>query len=458
MLDEHVVNKYIIIISVLCSFVAAFTSSAVSVALPTIAVDLNVTNIMQNWLVNIYLLVIAAVSVPFGKLCSRYGLKKTMKIGIITYFIGTILTGMSTNGYSMILFRIIQAMGSAFLFLNSTAMITVQIPPHRRGSAMGLSLTGVYAGLTLAPSAGGVLVEYFHWRVIFYIMIPLIIIAYILLGRIDKEWINNPNEQLDIKGSVLFSTGIVLLIYGFTILNQLNGLILVLAGLLILVVFARHELTVSSPVYNMHLFKNKIYAASNIASLISFSATFVIIYIINYHLQYLNGFSPQTTGLILIVNPVIMVVSAPIVGRLSDMIKPQILTTAGMIIVSTAVFILSLLNEYTPLYMIIMAMILEGIGLGLFSTPNNSIIMGSVERKYVSTASASVSTVRTIGESLSLGLLTLIFEFVMGNVAIVPENYALLVKSSQITMMISLVMCIIAIFLSLIGIKSEKEN
>ena len=208
----------------------------------------------------------------------------------------------------------------------------------------------------------------------------------------------------------------------------------------------------------MHLFRNVKYTSSNIASLISYFATFVVTYILNYHLQYLNGFSPETTGLILNVTPLIMAIGAPIAGRLSDKINPQILAAIGMIIVSIALVILCFLDETTPLYMIFISMILQGVGFSLFSTPNNNVILGSVDKKDIATASASLSTVRTIGQSFSLGLLTLVFAYIMGNVPIIPQHYPQLILSSQVTMILSTILCIIAILLSLMGIKSGNKN
>ena len=165
--------------------------------------------------------------------------------------------------------------------------------------------------------------------------------------------------------------------------------------------------------------------------------------------------SPQTTGIILIVSPLLMALCAPFSGRLSDKIDPQKLAALGMSMVSIGMLLLCFLNENTPLYMIILAMVLHGLGFGIFSSPNSNIILGSVEKRYIATASASLSTVRTIGQSFSLGLLTLIFSFIMGNVIIVPSNYPLLVQSSQITMIFSTIFCIIAVVLSLIGVKSK---
>lgn len=457
MINEESINKYVIIIAMLCLFGVAFTSNAVSIALPTIAVDFNITNIMQNWLVNLYLLVIASACVPFSKLCSRHGLNRTLEIGIIIYIIGSIMSGISYDITFLLFSRLIQGIGSAVLFVNGVAMITAQIQPQKRGQAIGLSITGVYLGLTLAPTIGGVLVQHLSWRSIFYITIPLILISYYLLRKIDKEWIMCADEPFDVKGSVLYLVGIIILMYGFTTLNSVIGIVTVIIGLIILILFAKFELKIKYPIYNIHLFKNSKYTFSNIASLISYFATFVVTYILNYHLQYLNGFDPQTAGFILISTPLLMVICAPIAGRLSDKINPQILAAIGMSIVSIALLLLCFLNEQTPLYMILISMVLQGIGFGLFSTPNNTVIMGTVPKKDIATASASLSTVRTIGQSFSLGLLTLIFALIMGNVPIIPETFPALIKSSQVTMTISTILCVIAIILSLMGIKSKNE-
>ena len=153
-----------------------------------------------------------------------------------------------------------------------------------------------------------------------------------------------------------------------------------------------------------------------------------------------------------------MAIGAPIAGRLSDKINPQILAAIGMIIVSIALVILCFLDETTPLYMIFISMILQGVGFSLFSTPNNNVILGSVDKKDIATASASLSTVRTIGQSFSLGLLTLVFAYIMGNVPIIPQHYPQLILSSQVTMILSTILCIIAILLSLMGIKSGNKN
>lgn len=457
-MQEETINKYIIIVAVLSSFAVAFTSNAVSVALPVIAHDLNISNIMQNWIVSIYLLIIAAASVPFGKICVKYGLKRSYIIGLIVYMIGAIISGIAPNIEILFMSRIIQALGSAILFVNGMALITAQLPENKRGQSIGYTVTGVYIGLALAPTISGILSQNVSWRSIFYITIPLTLISLILLLKIGKEWKMEEDKPIDVRGSLLYGIGIIALMYGFTKINESVGIVLFILGILILAEFAKFELKIPNPIYEMRLFKNKIYTASNIASLISYFATFVVTYILNYHFQYIHGLDPQTTGIVLVVTPVLMALIAPFAGRLSDKYPPQIITAFGMGLVTIALFILTFLDKTTPFAFVLIAMVLQGIGFGFFSSPNSNIIMSSVDKDDVGTASASLSTVRTIGQSFSLGLLTVIFAFIMGNVPIMPSNYPQLIESSQVTMAISTFLCLIAVFLSLKGLNYHKMN
>ncbi|WP_303234892.1 MFS transporter [Methanosphaera cuniculi] len=457
-MQEETINKYIIIVSIISSFAVAFTSNAVSVALPVIAHDLNISNIMQNWIVSIYLLIIAAASVPFGKICVKYGLKLTYEIGLIVYMIGAILSGMAPDISVLIISRIIQALGSAILFVNGMALITAQLPENKRGQSIGFTVTGVYIGLALAPTISGILSQNVSWRSVFYVTIPLTLISLFLLMRIKKEWKMEEEKPIDVRGSLLYVVGIILLMYGFTRINESVGIILFILGILVLAEFIKYELKIKNPIYEIRLFKNKIYTASNVASLISYFATFVVTYILNYHFQYIHGLDPQTSGIVLVVTPVIMAIIAPISGRLSDKYPPQIITAIGMGLVTIALFILTFLDKTTPFALVLLAMILQGVGFGFFSSPNSNIIMSSVDKDDVGTASASLSTVRTIGQSFSLGLLTVVFAFIMGNVPIIPSNYYLLIQSSQMTMAIATFLCLIAVFLSLKGLNYHKEK
>jgi MFS family permease len=221
--------------------------------------------------------------------------------------------------------------------------------------------------------------------------------------------------------------------------------------------FVKWELKHEMPVFNVELFKNPIFASSSLASLITYLASFLVTYILNYHLQYVNEFDPQTSGMILIATPILMAILSPFAGKFSDKINPQILAAIGAGFITVSMFILIFLNESTSILIIIFSMILQGIGYGLFTSPNTNAIMGSVPKKLSSLASATVSTMRTIGQTVSLGMLTVIFAIILGSSPI-SGHLDGLIESSQIAMTISTILCVIAIISSLIGLESKKNK
>lgn len=449
-------KNLIIFISSFASFITAFSTSAIAVALPAIASEFAIDVILQNWLATSFLLAVAIFSVPVGKLSGKYGLKKFFIMGIIIFIIGSIGAPLSFSTYSLIFFRVIQGIAGAILNVSGFAMVTEALQPHERGKGIGITVSSVYIGLTLAPVVGGILTQNLGWQSIFYVIIPLLVIPLIItLLKVKDEWVTGRDEPFDFSGTIIYAIGILLFIYGFTILNEVHGIVLTAVGLVLLIGFALWELRQKFPVFEVKLFKNSKFSSSSLAALISYLATFIVTYILNYHLQYIEGMDPQITGIILIVTPALMAIIAPFSGKLSDKIEPQILCAIGMGFVTVAIFILVFLEKGTPLYVIIMAMILQGIGYGIFSSPNTNSIMGSVPRKFASIASATVSTVRVIGQTMSLGMLTVIFAVIMGSVPIIPKYFPLLTQSCQIVCFISAALCIIAVLASLVEIRSN---
>ena len=351
-----------------------------------------------------------------------------------------------------------QGAGVAFLNVSAMAMVVSAVKPQNRGKALGFTVTGVYLATSLSPVICGFLVHNLGWRSMFYFVIPFLVLCIILMiVKIPQEWKTYEHDKIDKIGSILYGIGILAFIYGFTTLINPTGLALTIAGIIILIIFGAYELRQKSPVFNMNLFKNLKFTSSNIAALCSYIAVMVVTTILNYHLQYVRGMDAQMSGLILIITPIIMAIMAPNSGKLSDRIHPQKLAALGMAIATIALGIVTFLDKSTPFYFIIIAMILQGIGMGLFSSPNMNAIMSSVPPKDAPTASASQATMRTIGQTMSLGLLTLVFAWIMGNLELSSQYAGMIVQSSQIICGICTVACIIAIFASLVGVRSKDE-
>ena len=451
-------ETYVVFISFITSFFSVFLSNGVIIGVPAIASEFGMNNVIQNWVPTILFLVVAVFTVPAGQISGKFGVKKLLLAGVIVFLIGSIGGCLSFSTESFLVFRVLQGVGMAFLNVSAMTLVVHAVKPQNRGKALGFTVTGVYLATSLSPVICGFLVQNLGWRSMFYFVIPFLVLCIILIIlKIPKEWKTYEHDKIDKVGSLIYSIGILLFIYGFTTLITPIGQILTIIGIILLVIFSYYELRQKAPVFNMKLFKNKKFASSNIAALCSYLAIMVVTTILNYHFQYVRGWNPQMSGLILIITPIIMAIMAPNSGKLSDKIHPQKLAALGITIASVALLILTFLTVDTPLYVIILAMVLQGFGMGLFSSPNMNAIMSSVPPKDAPTASASQATMRTIGQTMSLGLLTLIFAWVMGNLELSVKYATMIVQSSQIICGICTVACVIAIFASLVGVKSKDK-
>jgi MFS family permease len=449
-------KNLILIICTILSFFTVFAVNAVTIVIPSIAAEYGMSNIIQNWVTIIFLLVVAVLSVPAGQISGKYGLKKITVLSIILFIIISIVNVLVTSQEQFLVCRFVLGISLAFINVTSMAMIVSVFPPEERGKALGINITGVYVGLSLSPVLGGILDYNLGWRSVVLFGVPfLFAILALLLTKIDEEWSSFENIPLDIKGSLTYGIGMVLFMYGFTILNTAMGIALTVLGIIILIGFALIELREKNPVFDIKFFKNHKFLSANFASLCAYLATYAVTTILNYHLQYIKGFDSQTAGMILLAAPLCQVVLAPIAGRLSDKFVPQILAAIGMALGTISLFLFSSLSSTTSMEFLFVAMIIYGIGFGLFSPPNTNVIMGSVPPKDTSVASAAVATMRTVGQAMSMGILTLVFAFVMGNVPMIEQYYPLLITSCQITCLICVVLCIASVFASFVGIKSS---
>jgi len=448
-------KNLILLICTVLSFFTVFAVNAVMVVIPTIASEFHMSNIVQNWITIIFLLVVAVMSVPAGQISGKYGLKKVTILSIILFIIISIINVLVTSQEQFLACRFVLGISLSLINVTSMAMVVSAFKPEERGKALGINITGVYVGLSLSPVLGGILNYQLGWRSVVLFGVPfLFLILAILLTKIDEEWITFENVPLDIKGSISYGVGMVLFMYGFTILNEPLGIILTILGIIILIVFCLIELKQDYPVFDIRFFKNRKFLSSNFASLCAYLATFAVTTILNYHLQYIKGFDSQTAGIILLIAPLCQVVLAPIAGRLSDRYVPQILAAIGMALGTISLLLFSFLDSQSSLEFLIISMIIYGVGFGLFSPPNTNVIMGSVPPKDTSIASAAVATMRTVGQAMSMGILTLVFAFIMGNVPIIEQYYPLLISSCQITCLICVILCIASVFASFVGIKS----
>jgi EmrB/QacA subfamily drug resistance transporter len=448
--DDSSLRMTALLVATIASFSTPFISAAISIALPAIGTEFHTDAILLSWIPTSFLLVAAMFAVPFGRIADIHGMKKIFTYGMIIFTVASLLSALAPSAIDLIIFRILQGVGSAMIFVTALAIITSIFPPQERGKAIGINIAAVYFGLSMGPVLGGFLTYYFGWRSLFYILVPLGLLVLILVQwKLKGEWAACRGEKFDLTGSILYSVMLVLIMYGFSTLPSILGILLVILGAVGLVAFIKWELRVDSPVLDMKLFfKNTTFAFANMAALLNYSATFAVTFLLSLYLQYIRGFAVQDAGFILVAQPILMVIVTPIAGRLSDKYDPRIIATIGMIIVTLGIFGFVFLSTTTSLEYIIISLIILGLGFGLFSSPNTNSIMGSVERRFYGVASATVSTMRLIGQTMSMGIALLIFALYIGRVEITPSQYPALLTSIQTAFIVFTILCFIGIFAS----------
>ena len=439
-----------LVVASIASFFTPFMGTSVNLALPAIGANFGADAILLNWVVNGFLLAAAIFAVPFGRICDIHGRKKIFTYGIILFTVASFLCALAPSTLSLIVFRVFQGIGSAMIFVTGLAILTSVFPPHERGKAIGINVAAVYVGLSLGPVLGGILINYLGWRSLFFLMIPFgILVVILVFWKLKGEWIECAGEKFDKLGSILYSIGLLFVMYGFSDLPNLLGIIMLVLGVIGLLAFVRWELRVDSPVFNVRLFsQNTTFSFSSVAALINYMATFAVTLLLSYYLQYLRGMDAQSAGFILVAQPILMAIVAPLAGRMSDRYDARIIATTGMALVTLGLFGFVFLNNETSIIFIILSLAILGLGFGLFSSPNTNVIMGSVQRKFYGVASATVSTMRLIGQTMSIGIATLIFALVIGRVQITPEQYPSLLNSIHICFVVFTIICIVGIYAS----------
>ncbi len=450
-MDESSKKNIVLFISTLGSFLTPFMGSAVNIALPSIGKELAMSAVLLNWVATTYLLSAGIFLVPFGSLGDLYGRKRIFLYGIIFFTISSVLCSLSPNAVLLLIFRIFQGVSGAMIMSTGIAMLTSVFPAEERGKVLGINTSAVYLGLSLGPFLGGILTQHLGWRSVFYINVPIGLLAIaIILWKLEDEWKENKEEKIDFIGFVLYASSLTCLIYGISILPKIHSFLFILLSLISVIAFIFWETKCKNPLLNINLFRNNVvFTLSNLSALINYSATFGITFILSLYLQYIKGITPQNAGMILLFQPLTMTLLSPFAGRISDKIEPRIVASSGMALTTLALFLFIFLTGRTPFPYIIANLTLLGIGFALFSSPNTNAVMSSVEKKFYGIASGTLGTMRLIGQMTSMGIIMLIFAIQIGKVQITPEYYPSFLISMQIIFIIFTTFCFFGIFTSL---------
>lgn len=420
------------------SFMMPLDASIVSVALPSMSTGLGMSYAMAIWVPTAYLAAVTVLLLSIGRLSDVRGRKPLFISGFAIFTLASLLCSISSNGIELIAFRVIQGAGAAFVGATSAAIVTDVFPGKERGKALGLTVMGAYLGLTAGPSIGGFLTTAVGWRSIFYVNIPIgLFVVFLSLWKLRESATPTP-KRFDLPGAFSFSLGIIPLLVALTLggvygWDSLFTVSLLVAASVFLVLFVLIERKKGEEaMLHMDLFsKNRLFAAGNFSALLAYIAVFGVSFFISFYLQRVLGESALQAGLILFVMPVAMVVLSPVSGWLSDKIGSRILTSLGMALVCAGLLWTSTLSLTSTPIDVALRLFVMGFGMGLFSSPNTSSVMGSVEKSHLGVASGTLGTLRVLGQSMSLAMMSAVFATFISSsvlsaifVGISPSNLA----------------------------------
>ncbi|AOL16773.1 MFS transporter [Sulfolobus sp. A20] len=458
-------TKLILFVLTLGSMMAAIDTTIVLLALPTITVDLHTDLLSSIWILIAYLLVLSILSTQAGRIGDLNGRGRIYNMGFAIFTIASALCGISTNILLLISFRVLQAIGGSMLTANSSAIIADIFPPNQRGRAYGITSLGWNIGALVGIVLGGILTTFLGWRYIFYINVPIGIIA-VLLGLREIKDINKVNSKLDITGSIILGISLALISLGAIFIVSYGVSILyiveVVVGILLIPLFIYNEMRARMPIINLNVFKIRLLSYSLLASLLQGVGALSLNFLLIMYLQGVRGLSPLSSSLLLTPGYVIASILAPFMGRIADKGKPGLLAGIGLslILVSLILYYITL-TPFTPYYIILIISGITGIGSAMFWPSNATAIMFSAPREYYGSVSGISRTLGNVGTTisyvLSISVATLVvpryvaFEIFLGTNVLDGKVSMAFVNGLHFAFLVSSVIIFVSIILSILG-------
>ena len=398
----------------LATLIVTADSGQLSIAMPLIINDLHADLSLASWIALTYALVTASLYLPCGRRSDVLGVGKLFLGGFVLYSFSSFAAGMAEKAVQLIFFRAIQAAGSALIMANNFALITALFPREERGRAMGIAGGTVSAlGYTLGPVLGGLLTHSFGWRANFYLSGALALVGFAAARKLLPQESFRPTGEkktpFDLTGAATFAIGISLLLFSLAFAQKGNwrdpsiGLT-ALVAFVALGFFIRWERHASFPLLDLSIFRIVAFSLGNVARWFSFITMSVSNLLMPFFLELALGLDPLRSGLLVAPTPFAMALLAPLTGWLSERFSPERLCAVGLAVNGAALVFLAFLQTDATAVEVAAGLALLGVGMGIFQTPNNNLLMSSVPRHRLGIGSSVLSIVRSLGYSVGATL------------------------------------------------------
>lgn len=392
---------------------------ALLVALPTLTETFHTHLTTIQWTLLIYDLILIGLVITMGRLGDLFGRRRFYSLGFLLFVIGSALCGIAQSPAQLIFFRAVQAVGGSMISANGRAIASMSVPREERGKALGVTSMAFHVGFITGPSLGGFLIDTVGWRWIFYINVPIGLwgayLAWKIMAETKEE---NEKVSIDFLGAFLLLVTNSLFIYAIDQIPRLGWhhptfLLTISFSAVALVLLIITELRSATPILLLHLFRDRLFSASILSLLFVALSQSAINFLLPFYLQNLMGFSPAQVGGIIVADSIIIMIMAPIAGSLSDRVGSRLLCTVGCSVIVAGQFLVASLGLHSSLIAIIFPLALWGLGWGLFNSPNQSAILGSVTVDKIGAASGMTATAARTGGALGVAMASTLFTFML---------------------------------------------
>ena len=410
-------------------FASVVDHGSVIVALPSIAEHLYIDLPSVQWVVIGFALTISALLLPMGRLADIIGQKRVYILGSVILMIGAAGAGLAPNLATLLLARILQGVGAAMTQGTGMAIMTSVFPPTERGRAIGLLMTTVGVGAVAGPAIGGAVVDFIHWRAVFFLNIPLGLVGVIATLYVLRRWESERASQgssFDWTGAILSTGVLVALLLGLTLAVNRGWMSAPILAAFVLsagmfVAFIWWELRAPAPMFNLRFFRDRVFSCGVSAAFLTFLGQSSVLFLMPFYIQNVLGYSPKIAGLVVMPGALCMAIMGSVTGTLSDKFGWRWFTVGGMVSSTVGLVILSRVTDTSHLWEVIPGLVLVNCGMGMFYSPNSSSVLSAVGRESYGVVSGFLNLVRNSANVISLAIATTIVTVTMGSLGFEPS-------------------------------------
>ena len=439
-------------------------ASIVNVSLPTITAFFSTSIASSEWVITAYLINLLGFVLLFGRLGDFYGHERIYMVGLVSFLITSVLCSLSPSITFLIIFRSLQGIAAALMLSVSMGIVKSAFPPSQTGKALGIYAVAISAGLAIGPAIGGLIQTFFGWQTIFLVNIPMGITSFLLCYKVLKRDETKP-AKLDVSGAILQYICLFSVVY---LLNDIQTskldvltILMAFVAVITLILFIWNEKRADDPLLDLEIFKNKTFSAFNLSLYFNYICMYMILFIMPFYLQKVLLCNPALTGAVLMVNPIAMMILAPISGTLADRVGSRPLAIMGALISTLAFYSMTSLTMFSNVFDVVWRLALLGVGAAIFQAPNNRAIMTVIPDKKKGLASSIIVTMRNLGMVFGVSIAGILLYTTISPEALQQNQlYDLaaynFTSGMHLIMMLGALLSIIILILSPVGIYRKK--